>query len=146
MLISKEGLEIRNLLGFNNGLLGKWLWCYGLETEAWWRVVVETNYGSSWGGWCSRKLVGAYGVGIWKNIMRGWEKFSSHTRFEVGDGFKVAPRGWLKWALVLVVFPSSLKVRIPLGCKQFFRASSPVMLEYDLIRVEGVLCASPKFT
>jgi hypothetical protein len=74
---------------------------------------VDTNYGSSWGGWCSRKLVGAYGVGIWKNIMRGWEKFSSHTRFEVGDGFKVTPRGWLKWALVLVVFPSSLRFESP---------------------------------
>jgi hypothetical protein len=26
-----------------------------------------------------------YGVGLWKNIRRGWGKFSSHTRFEVGD-------------------------------------------------------------
>jgi hypothetical protein len=25
-----------------------------------------------------------YGVWLWKNIMRDWGKFSSHTRFEVG--------------------------------------------------------------
>jgi hypothetical protein len=24
-------------------------------------------------------------VGLWKNIRRGWRKFCSHTRFEVGD-------------------------------------------------------------
>ena len=30
-----------------------------------------------------------YGVGLWKNIRRGWEKFHSHTKFEVRDCFKV---------------------------------------------------------
>jgi hypothetical protein len=28
-------------------------------------------------------------VGIWKNIRRGWGMFSSHYRFEVGDGNNV---------------------------------------------------------
>jgi hypothetical protein len=74
---------------FNRALLGKWLWRYGLEREAWWRVVVDSKFGSSWGGWCSNEPLGAFGVGLWKNIRRGWEKFSSHTRFEVGDGSKV---------------------------------------------------------
>jgi hypothetical protein len=50
---------------------------------------VDAKYGSSWRGWCSREPVGAYGMGLWKNIMRGWGKFSSHTRFEVGDGSEV---------------------------------------------------------
>jgi hypothetical protein len=40
-------LRIRNLLKFNHALLSKWLWCYGLEREAWWRVVVDSKYGSS---------------------------------------------------------------------------------------------------
>jgi len=30
----------------------------------------------SWGGWCSSEPVGAYGVGLWKNIRRGWENFA----------------------------------------------------------------------
>jgi hypothetical protein len=29
-------------------------------------------------------------VGLCKNIKRGWEKFSSHIRFEVGDGSNVS--------------------------------------------------------
>jgi hypothetical protein len=41
------------------------------------------------GNFCSSEPVGAYGVGLWKNIRRGWGKFYSHTRFEVRDGSKV---------------------------------------------------------
>jgi hypothetical protein len=81
---------------FNRALLGKWLWCYVHEREALWRVVVDSKYGSSWGGWCSNEVHGSYGVSLWKNIRRGWREFSSHTRFEVGDGSKI--RFWHdKW-------------------------------------------------
>ena len=59
------------------------------EREAWWIVVVDSKYGSSWGGWCSNEPLGTFGVGLSKNIRRGWEKFASHTEFEVGDGSKV---------------------------------------------------------
>jgi hypothetical protein len=54
----------------------------------WWRVVMDSRYGRSWGGWCSNEPVRAYGVGLRKNIRRGWGKLYSHTKFEVGDGFK----------------------------------------------------------
>lgn len=40
---------------FNCALLGKWLWCYVHEREAWWRVVVDSKFGSLWGGWCSNE-------------------------------------------------------------------------------------------
>jgi hypothetical protein len=60
MSISMGELGVRNLLRFNHALLGKWLWCYGLDRKAWWRVVVDSKYGSSWGGWCSSELVGEH--------------------------------------------------------------------------------------
>jgi hypothetical protein len=47
---------------------------------------VDSKFGNFWGGWCSPKLVGSFGVGLWKNIRKGWETFSSFFRFEVGDG------------------------------------------------------------
>jgi hypothetical protein len=84
--ISEGGLGIWNLLMFNRALLGKWLWRYRIERDAWWRVAVDSKYGSLWGGWCSREPVGPFGVGLWKNIRKGWEIFSGFTRFAVGDG------------------------------------------------------------
>ena len=43
----KEGeLGIINLMVFNCTLLGKWLWCYRIEKDAWWRVAVDSKYGS----------------------------------------------------------------------------------------------------
>lgn len=41
------------------------------------------------GGWCFSEPVGAYGMSLWKNIRKGWKKFCSHTKFDVGNGFKV---------------------------------------------------------
>ena len=32
---------------------------------------------------------GPCGVGPWKNISKGWEKFALYTRFEVGVGSQV---------------------------------------------------------
>jgi hypothetical protein len=71
----KEGWGFWNLLLFNRALLGKWLWRYAHEREALWRVVVDSKYGSAWGGWCSNEVHGSYGVGLWKNIRRGWRSF-----------------------------------------------------------------------
>lgn len=79
--ISKGGLGIRNLLMFNRALLGKWLWRFGIERDAWWRVAVDSKFGSLWGGWCSLEPVGAFGVGLWKNIKKWWETFSRFARF-----------------------------------------------------------------
>ena len=50
--LSRElgGLGIRNLVSFNQPLLGKWLWRYDHETTyLWWRVIVM-KYGEGTGG------------------------------------------------------------------------------------------------
>jgi hypothetical protein len=58
------------------------------EREASGKIVVDAKFGSGWGGWCFDPLR-PHGVGLWKNIKRGWDLFFSHTRFELGDGFKI---------------------------------------------------------
>ena len=56
---------------FNEALLGKWLWRFGLEKDALWRKVIEVKYGYRWGGWHSNFVSGPYGVGLWKNMSLG---------------------------------------------------------------------------
>ena len=51
---------------------------------------MDSKYGSLWGGWCSLEPEGAFGVGLWKNIRKGWETFKGFTRFVVGDGTRIS--------------------------------------------------------
>jgi hypothetical protein len=53
---------------------------------------VDSKFGSLWGGWCSLEPIGAFGVGLWKNIRKGWDAFSGFVRFEVGD--RVRTKFW----------------------------------------------------
>jgi hypothetical protein len=47
---------------FNSALLGKWLWWFGIERDAWWRVAMDSKFGSLWSGWCFLEPIGAFGV------------------------------------------------------------------------------------
>jgi hypothetical protein len=87
--ISEGGLGIRNLLVFNRAMLDKWMWRYEIERDAWWRIVVDSKYGSLWGGWCSLEPAGTFEVRLWKNIRKGWESFSSFSRLVVQDGTRI---------------------------------------------------------
>jgi len=87
--ISSGGLDIRNLRLFNKALLGKWLWRYVHEREAWWKSVVDAKYGSTQDGWCSLDPPGSHGVGLWKNIRKGWSSFCNHTRLMLGNGSRI---------------------------------------------------------
>ena len=68
--ISSGGLGIRKIRLFNEALLGKRLWRFGIEKDALWRQVIEMKYGCvlGGGGWCTRSVNGPYDVGLWKNI------------------------------------------------------------------------------
>ena len=46
---SSSSLGIRKVTLFNEALLGKWLWRFGIEKDALWRVI-EVKYGCEWGG------------------------------------------------------------------------------------------------
>ncbi len=50
---------------------------------------MELKYGSLWGGWCTKEIRGVDGVGLWKGIRRGWERFCPLISFSVGNGERV---------------------------------------------------------
>jgi hypothetical protein len=62
------------MIQFNRALLGKWLWQFAMEMDAFWKKAVEIKYGSMRGGWCSKEVGGP---------------FAHHVKYEVGDGSKV---------------------------------------------------------
>ncbi len=74
-------------------MLGKWLWRFGKEDNAFWRQVILAKYGSYQGGWTTRDTPGPYGVSVWKYIRKAWENFSRNLYFEVGDGTRI--KFWL---------------------------------------------------
>uniref|UniRef100_A0A7N2LLU4 Reverse transcriptase zinc-binding domain-containing protein n=1 Tax=Quercus lobata TaxID=97700 RepID=A0A7N2LLU4_QUELO len=82
-------IQGRKVRLFNEALLGKWLWRFGLEKDALWRQVIEVKYGYRWGGWCSTSVSSPYGVGVQKNISRGWPTFSRYILYDIGDGSRV---------------------------------------------------------
>ena len=87
-----RGIRVRNLIQFNRALLGKWLWRFANEEDAWWRKLVEVKYDIMRGGWCSKEVGGSYGVGVWKCIRKGWDNFKQHVRYEVGNGSQILLR------------------------------------------------------
>ena len=51
--------------------------------------MIEVKYGCVWEGWCTKSVNGPYGVGLRKNISRGWPSFSRHILYDIGDGSRV---------------------------------------------------------
>jgi hypothetical protein len=86
--LKSGGLGFRNLRLFNRALLGKWLWRYGNEADAFWRKLIFSKYGISHGDWTTREVHGPYGVSLWKYIRNDWGHFARHLHFKVGDGSK----------------------------------------------------------
>lgn len=70
--------------------MGKWLWPYAIESKAMWKLVIKIKYDSLRGGWCSNEVIGPFGVGVWKYIRSGWQRFSKFVRFEVVDWSKIS--------------------------------------------------------
>ena len=89
LFVEMGGLGIRSVVPFNQALLGKWLWRYGHEvTHLWWRVI-STKYGEGQGGWSTNVCRRTHGCGIWRSINEGWESFSKHLTFVVGEGTRI---------------------------------------------------------
>jgi len=84
--IKAGGLGVRNVINFNQALLGKWIWRFSQKRNALWKSLIEVKYGSVRGGWCSLPVMGPYDVSVWKFIRRGWDNVAKYLRFEVGDG------------------------------------------------------------
>ncbi|RVW28985.1 putative ribonuclease H protein [Vitis vinifera] len=86
----KGGLGIKCLSNLNKALLSKWNWRYANEREALWNQVIRGKYGEDRGGWRTREVREAHGVGLWKGIRMDWDLVGARISFSVGNGRRVS--------------------------------------------------------
>ncbi|RVW72100.1 Rhodanese-like domain-containing protein 8, chloroplastic [Vitis vinifera] len=83
------GLGLRRIATLNRALLGKWTWRFACERDNLWKQVISTKYGQEEHGWRAKKVSGAAGVGVWKEIMKESEWCWENLAFLVGKGSKI---------------------------------------------------------
>ena len=104
----KGGVRVKCLFNLNKAILCKSNWRFANEREALWNQVIRGKYGEERGGWCSREVREAHGVGLWKGLRMEWDFVGSRISFPIGNGRRV--RFWRdRWcgdSPLCVSFPS----------------------------------------
>ncbi|RVW88720.1 hypothetical protein CK203_043795 [Vitis vinifera] len=85
----RGGLGLRKLGLLNKALLGKWIWRFACDRENLWKQVILAKFGQEEYGWRSKKPNGAFGVGLWKEIMKETDWCWDNLEFMVGKGTKI---------------------------------------------------------
>ena len=75
--VEMDGLGIRNVVPFNQALLGKWLWRYGHEVTHLWQHVISSKYGEGQGGGVLMFAGGLMGVAYGETLMKDGKTFLS---------------------------------------------------------------------
>ena len=58
--IQQGGLGLRQIIPFIQALMGKWLWRFANERNAFWRQVIVSKYGCDRDGWHSKEGRGGW--------------------------------------------------------------------------------------
>ncbi|RVW91419.1 Phospholipid-transporting ATPase 3 [Vitis vinifera] len=74
---------------FEQSLLGKWLWRLACVKEDLWKQVLMAKYGQEDFGWRTKKANEAFGVGVWKEILKESVWCWENLVFKVGKGTKI---------------------------------------------------------
>ena len=83
------GLGIRKIDLLNKALLSKWIWRFAFEEDILWKKVIGVKYGEEGLGWRTNEARGAFGVGVWKEILKEANWCWDNIRFKVGKGTRV---------------------------------------------------------
>ena len=83
------GLGLRKLALLNKALLGKWIWRFACVKDDLWKQVLGVKYGQEDFGWRTKKAKEAFGVGLWKEILKESDWCWENMAFNVGKGTKI---------------------------------------------------------
>ena len=82
-------LGLRKLFILNKALLGKWIWRFAYDKDNLWKQVIMTKYGQEGLGWRTKKANGAFGVGVWKEILKEADWCWDNMMLIAGKGTKI---------------------------------------------------------
>ncbi|RVW58324.1 Regulator of telomere elongation helicase 1 [Vitis vinifera] len=70
----KGGLGIRNLSILNRAPLCKWSWCFAVERESLWKLIISRKFGEKDGGWSSYGSKNVWVADCWDSLgeVGGW--------------------------------------------------------------------------
>lgn len=82
-------------------------WRYSQENAVLQKEIITANYGRL-NHWCTKPVRAPHGTGIWKNINRLWDDYSSNTYFQMGDGVntKLWTDKWIEDTTLKEAFPN----------------------------------------
>ena len=66
-----------------------WVWRFARAKDEMWKRVLVAKYGQEDFGWRTKKANGAFGVGLWKEIMKEADWCWNNMTFKVGKGTKI---------------------------------------------------------
>ena len=89
---NKGGLGLRKLALLNKALLGKWIWRFASDKDNLWKQVIMAKYGQECHGWRTKKANRAFGVGVWKEILKETDWCWDNMVFIAGKGTKSVSR------------------------------------------------------
>ncbi|CAL1403953.1 unnamed protein product [Linum trigynum] len=82
----RGGLGVLDLRSVNRSLLGKWVWRFGVERDAWWRKMIVAKCGIGSLEWKPCWNLGSYGCSLWRTIVNESSHFWKVAYVDPGGG------------------------------------------------------------
>ncbi|CAL1369899.1 unnamed protein product [Linum trigynum] len=113
------GLGIRDLATFNSAMLCKWLWKYGVNSNGWWRTLIDIKYSKGKSQWHTGGSRGGSSSSVWVTIMKEAELFWNLAQVEPGSGAFVSfwYDRWISNPSLAVNFPRIAAVTTDLDAR-----------------------------
>ena len=80
-----------DIISIIKALLGKWIWRFAYDKDNLWKqvIVIMEKYGQEGLGWRTKKANGAFGVGVWKEILKETDWCWDNMVLIAGKGTKI---------------------------------------------------------